>query len=116
MWAIKVLLYKQQNDAAKEAIHALEALQSVVRSGVSYWDYYQKMIDARIVADRFLREYPKHPAALYISSAIYYYESARDLWGLYIAYGKSESVDLSSSWNAASESIERARSKLKLRL
>ncbi len=83
MLAIKAQLQKPGNDAAKEAIRALEALQSVVRSGVSYRDYGPRKADARIIVDRFLREYPKHPVAIHINEAMKHYEAAKEIWYKY---------------------------------
>jgi hypothetical protein len=71
--------------AAKNALSALEALQSVVESGVSYRDYGTRAADAKIVVDRFLNNYPKHPAVGPIADAMMHYKAAGSFWEIYFS-------------------------------
>jgi len=71
--------------AAKEAIQALEALQSVVSSGVSYRDYGPRKADTRIIVDRFLNEYKENPVADAIAEAMAHYEAAGSFWKIYFS-------------------------------
>lgn len=71
--------------AAKEALRALEALQSIVESGVSYRDYGSRKADAKVIVDRFLNEFPKHPAAIPIAAAMEHFADAGDFWSIYFS-------------------------------
>lgn len=71
--------------AAKEALRALETLQSVVKSGVTYRDYGPRRADAQVIVDRFLNESPNHPAAAPISTAMRHYANAGSFWEVYFS-------------------------------
>lgn len=71
--------------AAKEALRALETLQSIVESGVSYRDYGSRKADAKVIVDRFLNEFPKHPAAVPIAAAMEHYADAGGFWAIYFS-------------------------------
>jgi hypothetical protein len=75
----------EEKAAAKEALQALEALQSVVNSGVSYRDYGTRKLDTRIIIDRFLNEYKQNPAADAIKEAMTHYENAENIWQDYFS-------------------------------
>ncbi len=76
---------------AKDALRALEALQSVVRSGVSYRDYGSRRAEAAIIVDRFLNDYKSHPSAVPMSAAMMHFKSANDLWEIYYSNSYSHS-------------------------
>jgi hypothetical protein len=68
--------------AAQEALKALKGLDSVVQGSVTYREYSSRVLDAKIVVDRFLEklELADRDAALAVSRAIGYHVAASSVW------------------------------------
>ncbi len=68
--------------AAREALDALKALNSVTTVGVAYREYASRVLDAKVQVDRYLRVNDESAAKPAISVAMRYYEVASQVWGL----------------------------------
>lgn len=69
--------------AAKEVLRELKALQSVVTGGVTYQDYGRRFSDAKIKVDAFIDEYRENPVPAFnehVSDAIGYFNAASTAW------------------------------------
>ena len=81
--------------AAKEVLRELKALQSVVTGGVTYQDYGRRFSDAKIKVDAFIDEYRESPVPAFnehVSDAIGYYNAASTAWSRKITVGETESL------------------------
>jgi hypothetical protein len=68
---------------AREALDAVQAVQSLVRMGVSCSEYCRRIGDARIAVDRFLRNHPTDlapPSRDLLEGAMSSYETAAQAW------------------------------------
>jgi hypothetical protein len=63
-----------------QALDALKALNSVTSAGVTFREYSTRVLDAKVVVDRFLASAPQDPAHDAISSAMGYHEMASQAW------------------------------------
>lgn len=70
--------------AARPAVEALLALQSVTRAGTTYQAYSGRVGDTKIVVDRYLREAPAGPLRDAIEVTMNYYVIAGQAWSLQI--------------------------------
>jgi hypothetical protein len=67
----------------QEALDALKALKSVTNSGITYHDYSQRVLDARVKVDRYLStlaQERKEPGDRAIRVAMLEYEMASQVW------------------------------------
>lgn len=71
--------------ASTEALTALKGLRSVTASGINYRDYSTRVLDAKVIVDRYVGEAGADPQAAIIAKAMQYFELASQAWGLRIS-------------------------------
>lgn len=74
---------------AEEALHALQALQSTTRIGVTYQEYQRRLIDTAIIVDRFLKIHNPSEGELRarLGMALALYQQASTWWEARIILG-----------------------------
>ena len=70
-----------------QALDALKALNSVTSAGVTFREYSTRVLDAKVLVDKFLASAPQDPAHDAISSAMGYHEMASQAWSARISSG-----------------------------
>src|SRR5439155_804030 len=79
--------------AGYEAVTALRALQSVTTSEISYRDYSPRVLDAKVVVDRYLAEREgRDDSKRAIATAMRLYSFVAAAWNIYISRGAFESL------------------------
>jgi hypothetical protein len=70
---------------AKEALQAMEAFDSVIKSGINRLDYNKRKADAQIVVDKFINEHgAENKFSQNLLESLACYDLARSLWDEYI--------------------------------
>jgi hypothetical protein len=84
----------QTPSLAREAIQALKAVQSITTSGVNYQQYAPRVLDAKIVTDRYLQspESGDQDTRTAVAGAMRFYEFVARAWNVYVAHGDYASV------------------------
>jgi hypothetical protein len=82
-----------------ESLDSVQALRSVVKSGVAYRDFAPRVLDARVKVDRYLNS-PESPGEANlrasVSAAIRYYELASNLWNASIVGSAKSEAEYAS--------------------
>jgi hypothetical protein len=79
-------------EAGADALDAVRGLQSVTQAGVNYQEYSRRLLDAKVITDRYLSSAKPELKGEPIRLAMRYYEVASQLWSHKISTN-------SGSWN-----------------
>lgn len=82
-----------QPSASEEAFGALRGLESVTKTGVNYREYARRVLDAKVIVDRYLRsETGQTEVRSKIQAAMQLYEFAAFVWNTDVTRGEYEAI------------------------